>query len=156
MNIKIKHDGKLDLAIGKNRKETSWKNKEMEWSELVKKLSETHRTAETYSEYIASKKDRQDEIKDVGGFVGGYINNGRRKPENVSHRQLITLDIDFAHVNIWDDFSLLFGNAAVLYSTHKHSSDSPRLRLILPLDRPVLSVDYIASSRKIAGTLGID
>ena len=156
MNIKIKHDGKLDLAIGKNRKETSWKNKEMEWSELVKKLSETHRTAETYSEYIASKKDRQDEIKDVGGFVGGYINNGRRKPENVSHRQLITLDIDFAHVNIWDDFSLLFGNAAVLYSTHKHSSDSPRLRLILPLDRPVLSDEYIAISRKIAGTLGID
>ena len=154
--IIIKHDGEFDIATGRSRKELNWRNKEMLWSDFLKKLSETHRTSETYQEYLSSKKPRQDELKDVGGFVGGYLNNGRRKPSNVLHRQLITLDIDFAHATMWDDFTMLYSNAAVLYSTHKHSSDLPRYRLVLPLDRHVFADEYIAISRRVAGMLGID
>jgi putative DNA primase/helicase len=43
-----------------------------------------------------------------------------------------------------------------MYSTHKHDPKSPRLRLILPLDRKVTPGEYMAISRKIAGTLGIN
>lgn len=154
--MKLQHDGTIDLASGRNRKETNWKNREWQWSDLVKKLSTTHRTAETYSEYITSKKSRQDEIKDIGGFVGGYLNGGRRKAGNVVHRQLITLDIDFGHPSLWDDFTLLYGNAAVVYSTHKHTPEQPRLRLIMPLDRPVMADEYQAIARRIAGNIGID
>lgn len=156
MTIDLKHDGLLDLAIGKTRKETNWKNKELHWSEFVKKLSKTHYTAETYKEYIASTKHRQDEIKDVGGFVGGYLNGGRRKPDNVVHRQLITLDIDFAHKDLFEDFKMLYDNAAVLYSTHKHTAENPRYRLIMPLSRSVFTDEYVAIARRIAGVLGID
>lgn len=35
----IKHDGVLTIATGRSRKETEWKNREMLWSDLVKKLS---------------------------------------------------------------------------------------------------------------------
>lgn len=154
--IQITHDATIDIATGRSRKETSWKNKEMLWSELVEKLSTTHRTAETYNEYLTAKKTRQDEIKDIGGFVGGYLNGGRRKSGSVVHRQLITLDIDFAQAGFWDDFTFLYGNAAVLYSTHKHTTESPRLRLILPLDRLVTSDEYIPIARRIAGNLGIN
>lgn len=156
MDIKITHDGSIDIATGRSRKEVNWKNKEIQWSELVIKLSETHRTAESYNEYLSSKKPRQDEIKDIGGFVGGYLSNGRRKASNVVHRQLITLDIDFAIPVLWEDFLLLYDSAAVLYSTHKHSTDTPRFRLIIPLSRSVFADEYLAITRRIAGVLGID
>lgn len=154
--IHIKHDGPLDIAIGRNRKETSWKNKEWEWSDLVKKVSDTHRTAETHAEYLTAKKPRQDEIKDIGGFVGGYLSSGRRKSGNVVHRQLLTLDADFANSSFWDDFTMMYSNAAVIYSTHKHSAEHPRLRLIIPLDRPVMPDEYEAIARRIAGVLNIE
>lgn len=156
MPITLQHDGTIDIATGRSRKDLSWRNREMLWSELVTKLSVTNRTHETYNEYVASKKGRQDEIKDVGGFVGGFLSSGRRKAGNVVHRQLLTLDIDFGSASLWEDFTLLYGNAALLYSTHKHAPDGPRYRLILPLDRPVMRDEYIAVARRIAGVIGIE
>lgn len=155
-NISISIDGAFDIAIGRSRKETHWKNKEIQWSDFLRKVSNTYYSAEKYSEYMGEKKARQDEIKDIGGFVGGYINNGRRKSENIIHRQLVTLDIDFASNDIWDDYTLLYSNAAALYSTHKHSLTNPRFRLIMPLDRPVAPDEYVAIARRIAGNLGIN
>jgi putative DNA primase/helicase len=154
--INILYDGSFDIAIGKHRRDTSWKNKQMKWSEFVQRVSETHRTAESYTEYAASKKHRQDEIKDIGGFVGGYLNGGRRKNGSVVHRQLVTLDVDYATKELWDDFVLLYDCAAVIYSTHKHSAKTPRYRLIIPLDREVMIDEYMAISRRIAGQLGIE
>ena len=156
MHEKINFDGSFDIATGRSRKETNWRNKEFTWSELIKKVSVTHRTAETHSEYVTAKKTRQDEIKDIGGFVGGYLSTGRRKSGNVLHRQLITLDLDYAKPGFWDDFTLLYGNAALVYSTHKHAPDSPRLRLIVPLDRPVYADEYEAIARKLAGSIDIE
>ena len=152
----LQYNGTFDIATGRSRKETHWRNKETTWSEFLERISVTHYTAETLPQYMAEKKTRQDEIKDVGGFVGGYVNNGRRKSENITHRQLITLDIDFSDGHIWEDFLLLYSNAAAIYSTHKHSKESPRLRLILPLDRPVAADEYVAVSRRVAGDLGIN
>lgn len=155
-DILIHHNGPFDIAIGKHRRETSWKNKEWLWSDLVKRVSVTHTTAETLGEYVSAKKTRQDEIKDVGGFVGGYLSGGKRGKSTVLHRQLITLDIDHADPGIYDDFVMLYDCAGAAYSTHKHTPEHPRLRLILPLDRPVMPDEYIAISRRIAGNLGIE
>ena len=155
MPFKIITDGLLDIATGRSRRETNWKNKEMLWSAILERLSVTHRTAETYAEYMASKKPRQDEIKDVGGFVGGFLTGGRRKSGSVLHRQLLTLDLDYATPAFWEDFSLLNGYAAAVYSTHKHSPEKPRLRLVIPLDRHVACDEYTAIARRIAGQLGI-
>lgn len=154
--LNIKYDIKFILAIGRNRKEVSWKNKEVTWSWFIDKIKTTHRTPETYSEYLRAKKERQDEIKDIGGFVGGRLTGGRRKAGNIYERQLITLDIDYGKLDFWSDFTMLYGNAAALYSTHKHSLETPRFRLLIPLDRPVFSDEYIAISRRIAGNLDIE
>lgn len=152
----IKHNGELSLALGMSAKSKSWKNKKFKWSDLVLRLSEELRTNETLKEYRAATKEEQTKIKDVGGYVGGYLRNGRRKPENVVHRQLMTLDIDFAHKDFWDDYCLQFNNAAVLHATHSHSDLSPRYRLIIPLSRECTPDEYVATARKIAGLLGID
>lgn len=152
------YDGEISIAVGRSRKETKWKNKEILWSELVNRLSKTTRTAETHNEYMSSPKSRQSEIKDVGGFVGGYLSQGVRKVDSVQNRTVITLDIDFAKANnaILETLDMLYGCAAVLYSTHKHTPETPKLRLVMPINRPVFTDEYEAISRRIAGDLGIN
>ncbi len=152
----MQYNGTMHIATGMSAKSKIWKNKTVLWSELVAKIQDPHHTNETFKEYMAAAKDDQSKIKDVGGYVGGYLRNGRRKPENVVHRQLMTLDIDFAHIDFWDDFCLQFDNAAILHATHKHSEENPRYRLIMPLSREATPDEYVAVSRKIAGTLGIE
>lgn len=158
-SIKIKHDKTLAISTGKSRQETRWKRQEIEWSELVRKLADSLPTQETVQEYKKMAKSKRDEIKDVGGFVGGPLKSGRRKAENVANRSLITLDLDEVKTTVgdlWDSITMLNDYAAVLYSTHSHTPDKPRLRLVIPLDRPVLPDEYQAISRKIAQEIGID
>lgn len=153
----ITHDGSIDVAVGKWRLSKTWTNKPVAWSILVEKLSKTVYTAEKHAEYLALPKAKQDEIKDIGGFVGGYLLNGRRKSGSVTHRQLITLDMDFTTTSdAWGDFTLLYDCAACVYSTHKHTPDKPRLRFVIPLDREVQPDEYIAISRRIAGIMDIE
>ena len=133
-----------------------WKNKNISWGKLVRKLQEENKTNETYKEYMSANKDERLKIKDVGGYVGGYLRGGRRKPENVVHRQLLTLDVDFAHLDFWDDFTMLYPNAVVIHATHTHSDKTPKYRLIMPLSREVTPDEYGAVSRRIAGDLDIE
>ncbi len=156
MAIELKHDATIKIATGRSRKETSWKNREQSWSQLVNKLSKTHRTAESLTEYASSKKDRQDEIKDVGGFVGGYLIGGKRNKSSVLSRSILTLDADSGKLTIWDDYEMMYDSAACVYSTHKHTHENPRLRLVIRLDRDVSPEEYEAISRKVAGSLGIN
>lgn len=150
----IEFDKSLDIALGNSRKTKTWKNRQMLWSELLERLSKTTRTPETVAEYKAMSQSQQADIKDVGGFVGGYCANGSRT--SVTARSLVCLDADFADMEIWDDWELLFGNAAAVYSTHKHTLEKPRLRLVIPLTREVTPDEYPAIGRRIAHTLGID
>ena len=69
---------------------------------------------------------------------------------------MATLDIDFAHIDFWDDFTLQFDFAAIMHGTHKHSDASPRYRLLIPLSRECSPDEYAAVTRQIAGQLGID
>ena len=152
--MKIQHDIVLDVALGNNRKAKTWKNKRVPWSEMLDRMATTTRTPETVAEYKAMSRDRQSEIKDVGGFLGGYCNNGSRS--DVSHRSILCLDADFADSDIWPDWELLYGNAAAVYSTHKHTAKKQRLRLVIPLARNVSPDEYQAIGRRVAATLGID
>ena len=152
----MKYDGPINVASGMSAKSKVWKNETWQWSTLVNRLLEENRTNETYKEFINASKIDQSKIKDVGGYVGGYLRNGRRKPGNVVNRQLLTLDIDFAHLDFWVDLCLQFNNAAVLHATHKHNEASPRYRLVMPLDREVTPDEYVAIARKVAGLMGID
>lgn len=156
--LKLKHDGALTIATAGSRKSTSWKNQDILWGQLAKRLSITQRTAETQDEYISMSKAKKSEIKDVGGFVGGMLRNGRRKAESIISRSLLTLDIDSVPQgeDPWPTVELVIGCAAILYSTHSHSEKSPRLRLVIPLSRKTTPDEYAALSRRIAGDIGID
>ena len=156
MKLQITNDGPLSIAIGLNASSKVWKNTKLQWSELVAKLAKPVVTKETYKQFINASKSEQSKIKDVGGFVGGFLTNDRRDKTNVLYRQLVALDIDFSHDNFWWDFTMLFDCAAVIHSTHKSCPESPRHRLVIPLDREVSQEEYQAIARKIAGDLNIE
>ena len=150
---------KIYIATGRNRQETKWKNIETTYEAFIEKLKTTTRTRETFEEYKRMPKAQRDEIKDVGGFVGGVLKDGRRKAENLANRTLITLDLDNVDISVndlWDSITMLNDYELIIYSTHSHEPKNPRLRLIIPLERPVLPDEYQAISRKIAEEIGID
>ena len=146
------------IATGKSRSARSWKSQKMTWSALANKLAEPTVTNETAAEYAKMSKADQGQKKDVGGFVGGYIpKNGRRVRGAVIERYLITLDAD----NPSEDFLLdldmeLGGMEYVLYSTHSHTPDNPRYRIIIPTDRAMSPDEYQAVSRRTADDIGIE
>ena len=152
--MNIKHDKALDIALGNSRKTKTWKNKPMQWSALLDRLEKTTRTPETVAEYKQMGRNQQSDLKDVGGFVGGYCNNGSRS--DIRHRSILCLDADFADADLWPDWELIFGCAAAVYSTHKHTAEKPRLRLVIPLSRNVDGDEYQAIGRRVAEALGID
>ena len=154
--MKLRHDFTIDLATANSRLSKKWRNRHWQWSELLERCKETRRTHETAAEYARMSRDEQANIKDVGGFVGGYLSGGTRKTANVLSRSVATLDIDHGSLNVWEDFTMSYSCAAMLYSTHKHSEKTPRYRLCLPLSRPVTPAEYEPVCRKIASVLGMD
>lgn len=153
--MQVKHDRKLLIAIGRSRKASQWQNKEMMWSEFLDKLAVTTRTRETVTDYAAMSKADRDTVKDVGGFVGGYLKNGRRNNASVVNRCMLCLDADNADPGLMDDLDMTFINAYALYSTHSHTSERMRLRLIIPLTRTVTPDEYAAVARRVADDLNL-
>ena len=152
----LENDMELDIATAHSRLAKRWKNRTTTWRSLVDRCRETRRTGETAAEYARMSREEQSAVKDVGGFVGGYLNGGVRKTSAVLYRTLATLDIDFGTADVWDDFTLQFDFAAMLYSTHKHSPQAPRYRLVFPLSRHVTAQEYEPLCRLVASFLGID
>ena len=67
------YDGIIDIATGLSASTKKWKNKKVKWSKLIDKLSKPVVTNETHAQFMAANKADQSKIKDVGGFVGGYL-----------------------------------------------------------------------------------
>ncbi len=146
----------MKIAYGNSRMDKRWKNSDISWEDFFSRVKTTQRTTETVEEYRKMKKGGQDSIKDVGGFVGGHLKDGRRKKGNVLSRSMLTLDMDYGTSSIWGEICTFFPYQCCIYSTHKHTPENPRLRLIIPLSRDVGEEEYAAVSRMVAKEVGID
>lgn len=151
-------DNNIIIAIGHSRTSRKWKSEEMTWQDLAKRLETPMVTNETMAEYAKMSKSDQGKQKDVGGFVGGYIpKNGRRVRGAVKERYLITLDADSPSEDFLFDLDMcLGGKEYVLYSTHSHTAENPRYRIIVPVDRVMSPDEFQAVSRRMADDIGIE
>ena len=146
----------MKIAYGNSRMEKKWKNNEISWEDFCKRVSTTQTTTETVDEYRKMSKPQQDSIKDVGGFVAGHLKAGRRKNGTVLCRSMLTLDMDHGSADILDELDMFNSHKMCIYSTHKHTPEAPRLRLIMPLKRDVSEDEYPAVARKVAQEIGMD
>ena len=146
----------LAIAYGNNRQAKTWVNKTITYDELKDRLKVTIRTSESAEEYAKMKKADRDLAKDHGGFVAGALAYGRRKVDSVEFRSMLALDGD----HVAKDFIALYESVApytsFLYTTHSHTPDNPRVRIVFPLTRNVTPDEFVAVSRYLADMLGID
>lgn len=146
----------LKIAYGDSRLSKRWVNKKITFDELCERFKVTRRTTETVTEYKKFTKDRRDAAKDVGGYVLGHLKSGRRKKNTVESRSGITLDADHADGSFIETVEMLFSHLCAIYTTHSHTSEEPRLRVVIPLSREVSPDEYAALSRLVAEVIGMD
>ena len=147
----------MKIATARTKTSKKWRTEEMSWEQFLTKLRQPLRTGETLREYKAMSKDEKDRAKEAaGGFVGGSLSSGQRKTENVTERHMLTLDADNAKPGAWKRVTALLDYRMACYSTHSHTDERPRLRWIIPTDRPMSPDEYPAVARMVAKWLDIE
>ena len=146
----------LAVAYGNNRQAKTWTNKVISFTDLKARLKTPIRTIESVEEYAAMSKADRDNAKDHGGFVMGALKGGRRKKDSVVIRSGVCLDGDKITSEFLDDFENRCPYAAILYSTHSHTAENPRVRIALPSTRDMSPEEFVAVSRYVAQGFGID
>lgn len=154
----LQHDRQITISVGNSRKDVKWTARALSVSDLYERLSDSFTSSETLSDYVKLPKTQQDDLKDIGGFVGGTLEGGRRKATAVKGRDVVTLDFDsvppYGVQNVLYTLEGL-GCGYCIYSTRKHMSTAPRLRVVIPTDRTMTADEYIPISRRLAEYIGI-
>lgn len=154
----MNNDRQIVISTGNSRKDLNWKRQTLKVSELYEKLRIPNRGVETLDEYMRMSKSKQDDLKDVGGFVAGSLNGGRRKANNVTGRDVITLDFDSVPALGTDNIVKTLDSMQInycVYSTRKHAANAPRLRVLVPTDRTMTADEYEPCARRMAANIGI-
>lgn len=155
----MQYDRQIVISAAGNRRAGRWPAQRMMLSEFYTRLSVPARGTETLEAYLRLPKTKQDDLKDVGGFVGGELEGGVRKNGAVRGRDLVTLDFDNVPAGGTEDVRRRvsgLGCGYAVYSTRKHEPARPRLRLVIPLDRTATADEYEPIARKLAEMVGIE
>jgi putative DNA primase/helicase len=149
----------IRISVCNRRTDKKYKNKELEWDYIIDRNRNPIRTSETAEEYSKLPKAKRGELKDIGGLVGGWLKEGIRKNGNVTFRTLGLLDAD--NIPADTDFqcivrTALDGVSYFLYSTHSHTPETPRCRIVILFGREVSEDEYPAVMRMVAKQIGMD
>lgn len=141
----------------KNRRNPMGKRVSLSWEELVDKLREPEITDECLDEYAAMTNEARTEIKDVGGYIAGELEGGRRSKATVKNRCIVTIDADDAGWLDWEHFTTLNPTlCSCCHSTHSSTPEQPRLRWLFPLSRPVTADEYRLIAQELSHLVGAD
>lgn len=153
---KIKLDNDFDISIiqydnlyaNSFRQFDTWK-----WSDWLNKLQIPMNNDDKYKRGLVLYGDVEDEVKD-GETIPKY-----RKDDNIINRSVIALDYDEItdfkglHNAIYKQ---LGSYTWAFHTTHSHTTDKPRIRLMMPLNEPVSADDYRKYSRALANHIGYE
>lgn len=145
------------ITTGASRLSTRIVRKKVKWDSLAKRLTQYGQIDCTYEEYMHKAPDEQAALKDQGWFIAGQFNGPKRLLQDMARRCAITLDIDHADPYDLDEVADTYADHAfAIHSTAKHNSESPRLRLVLPLSKDIHPNKYEPVARRVAEWLGMD
>lgn len=154
----MKNDRQVNISAAGSRRAYKWPVLKLYWSEFVDKVKMPARSTETLAQYLAMTKAQQDDLKDVGGYVGGVV-NGARKSGHIAGRDLVTLDMDNISSGSTENILHILasmGCGYCVYSTRKHEPIRPRLRAVFPLSRTCSEEEYEPIARKMAEIIGME
>lgn len=130
-------------------------NKACGWGQFRKIFEKPTRTAETVKQFDKLSQDEQHELKAIDGYImGARMKDGVRRRANVQPRDMVSFDYDHmdeAFVSrmklgaLWCSDKEFF-----VHTTRRHRKGSPRIRMFVPLARPVSADEYGPISRILA------
>ena len=129
------------ISLGKSELSKAIIKKDVAWQQIVKKYSVHKVTAVKGGEYV------------IGGEFGG----GVRDEASMISRTLLVIDIDSYDGNIDElvfDLSMC-PFAFVAYSTWRHTPETPRVRVIAELSRPVTPDEYRVLAKAACESLAV-
>lgn len=144
---------KLKITVAQNRFDKNCINTEFTWEDFLSRIRTPIRTTETYEQFMSFPRSKQDNLKDVGGFIAGESKDGKKQATSILNRCMVVLDADnIEHGQTQKIIGLIDGKTYnyAIYSTRKHSSYKPRLRIIIPTNRVMTPDEYEPVARKIA------
>ena len=125
-------------------------NKDVRWSVLCSHFTKHKESSNKSGTYF------------VGGSfrlpLGGDGKRCARRDENLIDRCLLTLDIDDSGLSLIElgyELSMGIEGAFVAYSTYSHTADKPKVRVVIPLSRPVSGTEYRALAEKFVAGWGV-
>jgi putative DNA primase/helicase len=163
-SVKFSNNRSITVSRCKNRKDSRMVPAECDINDFVKDFTQAKRLLQSQKEYLTLSKEQQDDLKDYSPFIIGTCKNNSRKNGNVTSRDAICLDMDFAPTGttysgiplIWEEYDMLFGNAGFLYETCKSTKINPRYRFVLFMDRSITSEEYKKISSYVANSIGLE
>lgn len=151
--IKLEHDTQVSVVWYNNLDSRSFKNfSQPKWSELINRLSIPQNNTDKYARGVAVYGDMNDGTDENGNEYQKYRNN-----DNVIYRDVLVLDYDDIpnlrplHDAITDT---LKGVAWFWHTTFNHQTESPRIRLYVPLNERVNADDYRKYTKVLVSKIG--
>lgn len=133
---------KLKISFGGQHFSRVERAETLTWPKLVEMLSAAPET---------------DDKASVGWYSCAHYRDNYRDEEHMGPREALTFDFD--HIEPTDVPKIEAALAPfeyLIYTTHSHKPEAPRLRVVLPLSRPALPDEFRAVSRKIGSLVGIE
>ncbi len=104
------------------------------WGVFKDRFHEPLLTDELFAEYLESSREEQTAIKKKPGwYIRTSLRENRRRSRDVKPGRILTLDIDYATRTFLRELvagRILAGFEFFVHSTHSHTLESPRLRLV--------------------------
>ncbi|WP_331245665.1 primase alpha helix C-terminal domain-containing protein [Staphylococcus capitis] len=151
--IKLEHDTQVSVIWYNNLDSRSFKNfSQPKWSELVNRLSIPQNNTNKYARGVAVYGDIKDGTDEYGNEYKKYRNN-----DNVIYRDVLVLDYDDIHKlkPLHDAITdTLKGVAWFWHTTFNHQTESPRIRLYVPLNERVKADDYRKYTKVLVSKIG--
>ncbi|MGW7931528.1 primase alpha helix C-terminal domain-containing protein [Staphylococcus xylosus] len=150
--IILKNDININIVTYKNLYANSYLNSEIwRWQDWLNRLQNPMTHSDKYKRGLVLYGDVEDETKDEK-TIQKY-----RKDDNIINRSVITLDYDLI-----TDFKGLYnaisnqleGCSWIFHTTYSHTTDKPRIRLMVPIKELVSADDYRKYSRDLANHIG--
>lgn len=132
----------LVISLGETHPATIVKTAMAEWAQLVALLSKPVETADKAT---------------AGWYCPAHFRPAYRDSDNFVARHALTFDYD--HIEPADVATILFTYSDIeyfAYTTWSHTPEKPRLRIVIPTDRPMTYDEFQAVSRKVADRFGIE
>ncbi|MFF5911378.1 primase alpha helix C-terminal domain-containing protein [Staphylococcus saprophyticus] len=150
--LKLQHDIRLNIIEYKNLSSYSFvQTNDVMWSEWLNRLQTPMNHNEKYQRGLVVYGDVKD-VEQDGKLIQKYRND-----ENIINRNTLALDYDDI-----EDFKGLYsaickqleGFCWAFHTTYNHTTEKPRIRLMVPLNNPVSSDDYRKYTRALAHKIG--